>query len=67
MEEFEVAKPTKLSIPGHKDTYEFGVLIDFAYKLKKDPSKEIVVSTTCIETMLGDAADAVHPDDDRYK
>ena len=56
MEEFEIPKPIKLSIPGHKDTYEFGVLIDFAYKLKKDPSKEIIVSTTRIETMLGDTA-----------
>lgn len=29
--------------------------------------KEIVVSTTRIETMLGDTAIAVHPEDDRYK
>ena len=67
MEELEIPKPIKLSIPKHKDTYEFGVLIDFAYKLKKDPSKEIIVSTTRIETMLGDTAVAVHPEDDRYK
>jgi len=67
LEEIEINQPTKLSIPRHKGTYEFGVLIDFAYKLKKDPTKEIVVSTTRIETMLGDTAVAVHPDDDRYK
>ena len=67
LEDLELLKPTKLSIPGHKSIYEFGVLIDFAYKLKKDPSKEIIVSTTRIETMLGDTAVAVHPDDDRYK
>ena len=67
LEDLEISQPTKLSIPKHKDTYEFGVLIDFAYKLKKDPSKEIIVSTTRIETMLGDTAVAVHPDDDRYK
>ena len=67
LEDLELLQPTKLSIPGHKGTYEFGVLIDFAYKLKKDPSKEIIVSTTRIETMLGDTAVAVHPDDDRYK
>ena len=29
--------------------------------------EEIVVATTRIETMLGDTAVAVHPDDDRYK
>ena len=67
LENLDLDKPTKLSIPNHKGTYEFGVLIDFAYKFKKDPSKEIIVSTTRIETMLGDTAVAVHPDDDRYK
>ena len=29
--------------------------------------EEIVVATTRVETMLGDTAVAVHPDDDRYK
>lgn len=29
--------------------------------------KELVVSTTRIETMLGDCAVAIHPDDSRYK
>ena len=67
MEDLEITQPTKLTIPKHSGTYEFGVLIDFAYKLKKDPSKEIIVSTTRIETMLGDTAVAVHPDDERYK
>ena len=67
LEDLEIPQPTKLSIPGHKGNYEFGVLIDFAYKLKKDPSKDIIVSTTYIETMLGDTAVAVHLDDDRYK
>jgi valyl-tRNA synthetase len=28
---------------------------------------EIVVATTRVETMLGDTAIAVHPDDERYK
>ncbi|AMA61539.1 valine--tRNA ligase [Bradyrhizobium sp. CCGE-LA001] len=37
-----------------------------AYPLA-DGSGEIVVSTTRPETMLGDAAVAVHPDDERYK
>jgi len=44
------------SIPNHSGKYEFGVLIHFAYKLKEDPTKEIVVATTRIETMLGDVA-----------
>ena len=37
----------------------------FAYPLE-DGSGEIVVATTRPETMLGDTAVAVHPDDDRY-
>ncbi len=32
-----------------------------------DPSTFVVVATTRPETMLGDAAVAVHPDDERYK
>ena len=32
-----------------------------------DPSTYIVVATTRPETMLGDTAVAVHPDDERYK
>src|SRR5690606_38697581 len=42
-----------------------GELFDFAYALE-DGSGEIVVSTTRPETMLGDTAVAVHPDDPRY-
>ena len=38
----------------------------FAYPLA-DGSGEIVVATTRPETMLGDTAVAVHPDDERYK
>jgi len=67
LEELEIDKPTMLSIPLHTGKYEFGVLIDFAYRFRDDPSKEIIVSTTRIETMLGDTAVAVHPKDDRYK
>ncbi len=43
-----------------------GELWEFAYKLKDDPSVEMVVATTRPETMLGDTAVAVHPEDERY-
>ncbi|MBE7436880.1 MAG: valine--tRNA ligase [Spirochaetales bacterium] len=43
-----------------------GELYSFAYPLA-DGSGEIVVATTRPETMLGDVAVAVHPDDERYK
>src|SRR5205814_1127261 len=41
-------------------------LYKFAYPLA-DGSGEIVVATTRPETMLGDTAIAVHPEDERYK
>jgi valyl-tRNA synthetase len=43
-----------------------GQLWSFAYPLA-DGSGEIVVATTRPETMLGDTAVAVHPDDERYE
>jgi valyl-tRNA synthetase len=42
-----------------------GELFEFAYKIDGEPG-EIVVATTRPETMLGDTAVAVHPDDPRY-
>ncbi len=42
-----------------------GELFDFAYPV--EGGGEIVVSTTRPETMLGDTAIAVHPEDPRYK
>jgi valyl-tRNA synthetase len=42
-----------------------GQMFDFAYPV--EGGGEIVVSTTRPETMLGDSAIAVHPDDPRYK
>jgi hypothetical protein len=43
------------------------VSICFRTKFKVSPDEEIIVATTRPETMLGDAAVAVHPDDMRYK
>ena len=54
-----------LKVPGYEKTVEFGVLTSFAYPLDGSDG-EIVVATTRPETMLGDAAVAVHPDDARY-
>lgn len=66
VDKMEVAGRTFLSIPGYQDKVEFGVLVSFAY-LVEDTNEEIVVATTRIETMLGDTAVAVHPNDERYK
>ena len=47
---------------------ENGELWEFAYPIRdEDGGGEIVVATTRPETMLGDTAVAVHPDDERYK
>lgn len=61
---------TFLPVPNHKNraTYEFGMITSFAYKVDgSETDEEIVVATTRLETMLGDTAVAVHPDDPRYK
>ena len=44
-----------------------GELVSFRYGSMDDAAPHIVVATTRIETMLGDTAIAVHPDDDRYR
>ncbi len=44
-----------------------GNLWHIKYPLADDPSVAITVATTRPETMLGDTAVAVHPDDERYK
>ncbi|MFZ1864586.1 MAG: valine--tRNA ligase [Polyangiales bacterium] len=43
-----------------------GMMFDFAYPLA-DGNGEVIVSTTRPETMLGDTAVAIHPDDPRYR
>ena len=44
-----------------------GNLWHIKYPLADDPERFIIVATTRPETMLGDTAVAVHPDDERYK
>ena len=43
-----------------------GELVSFRYGSLDDSEPHIVVATTRMETMLGDTAIAVHPDDERY-
>ncbi|KAA2235136.1 valine--tRNA ligase [Salinarimonas soli] len=44
-----------------------GSLWHFRYPIEGEPGRFITVATTRPETMLGDAAVAVHPDDERYR
>jgi valyl-tRNA synthetase len=68
----ELEGRTFLDVKTHKGNpndpngrYEFGTLTSFAYPIE-DSEEQIVVATTRLETMLGDTAVAVHPDDPRY-
>ncbi|HKN85348.1 MAG TPA: valine--tRNA ligase, partial [Nitrospiraceae bacterium] len=49
----------------HEETK--GKLYHIRYPLADDPSTSLIVATTRPETMLGDTAVAVHPDDPRYR
>ncbi|XP_061475249.1 valine--tRNA ligase [Rhineura floridana] len=62
----ELTGRTLLPVPSYKNKIEFGVLVFFAYKIEGS-GEEVVVATTRVETMLGDTAVAVHPQDPRYK
>ena len=44
-----------------------GELVSFRYGSMDDSQPHLVVATTRVETMLGDTAIAVHPDDERYR
>ena len=44
-----------------------GKLYHIAYPLAGDPARSLVVATTRPETMLGDVAVAVNPNDERYR
>jgi valyl-tRNA synthetase len=62
----DVPGRTLRQVPGYEKPVEFGVITSFAYPLENGEG-EIVVATTRLETMLGDTAVAVHPNDERYK
>jgi len=56
-----------INVPGYgNERIEFGVLTSFAYQLE-DSEERLIVATTRPETMLGDTAIAIHPEDPRYK
>ncbi|WP_416063357.1 valine--tRNA ligase [Rhodococcus indonesiensis] len=44
-----------------------GELVSLRYGSLNDAEPHVIVATTRVETMLGDTAVAVHPDDERYK
>ncbi|XP_010871392.2 valine--tRNA ligase, mitochondrial [Esox lucius] len=62
----QLSGKTLLSVPGYQKKVEFGTMFTFAYPLDGQDG-EVTVSTTRPETMLGDVAIAVHPEDPRYQ
>ncbi|KAI1902449.1 hypothetical protein AGOR_G00044870 [Albula goreensis] len=62
----ELSGRTLLSVPGYQQKVEFGTMVTFSYPIEGQEG-EVSVSTTRPETMLGDVAIAVHPDDPRYQ
>jgi valyl-tRNA synthetase len=68
VEHREVDGPTRLSVPGYDGQVLVGVMHRFNYPLDgTDPSAVIPVATTRLETIVGDVAIAVHPEDSRYQ
>ncbi|XP_033183416.2 valyl-tRNA synthetase, mitochondrial isoform X1 [Bombus vancouverensis nearcticus] len=65
VERLYITKKTQLKVPGYKKMITFGEIAYIAYPVK-DSKHEIVVATTRPETLFGDVAIAVHPDDERY-
>ena len=72
MDHIELTGRTFLAVPNHPGNpsdpagkYEFGVITSFCY-IVEGTGEELTVATTRLETMLGDTAVAVHPDDPRY-
>ena len=68
VDQIELTGRTLLNVPGYdpKERFEFGVITSFAYPIENSDEK-IIVATTRPETMLGDSAIAIHPEDPRYK
>lgn len=57
---------TELQLPGCPSPVSFGLLISVAFPVDGEPDAEVVVGTTRPETLPGDVAVAVHPNDSRY-
>ncbi|XP_053381179.1 valine--tRNA ligase-like [Mercenaria mercenaria] len=66
VENVSLEGPTRMSVPGYSKPQVFGEMASFDYPVVNSDER-ITVSTTRLETMLGDTAIAIHPEDPRYK
>ncbi|XP_046604629.1 valine--tRNA ligase-like [Neodiprion virginianus] len=65
VEYIPVTGKTEIEIPGYEKKITFGQITEFSYKLQNS-DEVLTVASTRPETMLGDVAVAVHPEDERY-
>lgn len=65
VENLEIHGKTEIAVPNYEKNVQFGVITNIAYKVIGS-NEEIIVATTRPETLLGDVAVAVHPNDSRY-
>lgn len=64
----DVKGRTLLNVPNYDEKVEFGVLTSLAYPVADSKTGEkLIIATTRPETIFGDTAIAVHPEDPRYK
>lgn len=61
----DIDGPTEVNVAHHSRPVTFGQMYEIAYRCM-DGDGEILVATTRPETILGDVAIAVHPNDGRY-
>ncbi|GMM33716.1 valine--tRNA ligase [Saccharomycopsis crataegensis] len=66
IESVEYEGRTLIKVPGYDEKVEVGVITSFSYPIE-GTDDAIVVATTRPETIFGDTAVAVHPNDERYK
>ncbi|KAG8176947.1 hypothetical protein JTE90_013624 [Oedothorax gibbosus] len=65
VDHIEVPGNKKVRIPGLKDPVVLG-LMDYFYYPVADSNEKVLIATTRLETMLGDSAIAVNPNDSRF-
>ncbi|ESO94544.1 hypothetical protein LOTGIDRAFT_118105 [Lottia gigantea] len=65
VENVEIEGKQKFIVPGYEKPVNFGVMTLFKYPVENS-DESITVATTRPETMLGDVAVAVNPNDSRY-
>lgn len=65
VDRLELDGPKKIIVPGYEHPIRFGEIHEISYKILNEDD-EIIVTTTRPETILGDVAVAVNPNDDRY-